>query len=879
MRLNIGPRLTLCFALIILSVLAGDAVVLWQFHIIRAQAERLDHFDRELAAVLRVHTSLLAFHDRLEMLADSKDTGRLVAEAGPLHTAVLEDTQRARNALTFLPSDIQRDPTILPTLEVIQGTLPSQLDVITGLANAGDWEALRLRLANQVHPLESLSSTLVEKVDREVGEEQAQAEKNIQRVQRRIFVIVPITVALTLLIAATLGLAITRSITWPLARLVEGSNMLARGDFQHQVLVSGEDELAQLGRVFNDTARQLRDLYANMQSSEDRLRRVIDTIPAYVWSTLPNGSVDFINQRLLEFTGLRAKDLLGRGWHSVFHPDDLPRYLSAWRVAVAAGETMESEVRVRGAGHDYRWLLIRKVPLRDGQGTIVKWYGTGIEIDDRKRVEEQLRRSEAYLAEAQRLSRTGSFGWEISTGDIYWSDETYQIFGYDRADKPGLEWILERTHPGDRDFVQQILEQAARHGANFDAEHRLLMPDGSVKYLHVLAHGLTDSSGNLEFVGAVTDVTAARQAEEALRNSEEQWRDVFENNPTMYFMVDAAGSIVAVNPFGAEQLGYDMTELIGRPVLNVFCESDREAVQKNVACCFEQLGRARSWEARKMRKDGKLLRVRETAKAVTRASGPIVLIACEDITEQKNAEEALRRAQADLARVNRVTTMGELTASLAHEVNQPIAAAVTDANTCLRWLMRDRPDLDEARQAALRIIKDSQRAADIIGGLRLLFQKGSADREPVDVNDLVREMVVLLRNEATRYAISVRTGLAKGLPRVTGDRVQLQQVLMNLMMNGIEAMKDMDGTRQLTISSQRTSDEQVLISVEDTGVGLPPHQSDQIFDAFFSTKPHGTGMGLRISRSIIESHSGRLWAADNPPRGAGFHFTLPTRVH
>jgi len=246
--------------------------------------------------------------------------------------------------------------------------------------------------------------------------------------------------------------------------------------------------------------------------------------------------------------------------------------------------------------------------------------------------------------------------------------------------------------------------------------------------------------------------------------------------------------------------------------------------------------------------------------------------------ERKQAEEALRQARADLTHANRVSSLGELTASLAHEVNQPIAAAVADANTCVRWLSRDQPDLQEARGAASRVVKDATRAAEIIKRVRLLFKKGSPERELVDVNEIIREMIVLLRSEAALYSIWVRTDLAPDLPQAKGDRVQLQQVLMNLMMNSIDAMKDVDGTRELIIKSQRDENGQVLISVSDTGLGLPPQQADNIFNAFFTTKTHGTGMGLRISRTIVESHGGRLWAADNSPRGATFQFTLPATV-
>jgi signal transduction histidine kinase len=265
-------------------------------------------------------------------------------------------------------------------------------------------------------------------------------------------------------------------------------------------------------------------------------------------------------------------------------------------------------------------------------------------------------------------------------------------------------------------------------------------------------------------------------------------------------------------------------------------------------------------------------------RSIQRRSEQLALINAKlqaQIAERKQAEVALRQAQADLAHANRVSSMGELSASLAHEVNQPIAAAITDANTCLRWLSRDQPDLDEARAAASRAVQDGKRAGDIVNRVRLLFEKGTLQRELVDFNETIRDMTLLLHAEAIQFAVSVGAELAADLPQVMGDRVQLQQVLMNLMMNSIDAMKDVDGARELTLRSQRGDDGHVLISVSDTGVGLPPYQADEIFDAFFTTKSHGTGMGLRISRSIVEAHEGRLWASANSPRGARFCFTLP----
>jgi len=252
---------------------------------------------------------------------------------------------------------------------------------------------------------------------------------------------------------------------------------------------------------------------------------------------------------------------------------------------------------------------------------------------------------------------------------------------------------------------------------------------------------------------------------------------------------------------------------------------------------------------------------------------PIFLVSCEDISQRKDAEEAY----ADLARVSRINVIGELTASLAHEVNQPITAAVANANACLRWLAADTPNLEEAREAASAIVSDGTRAAAIISRTRRLFEKGAPQREAIDVDDVVRDTVLLLAGEASRYSVSIRSWLAAGSLDVVGDRVQLQQVLTNLILNGIDAMKEVEGTREIAIRSRRTDEDQIMVSVSDTGVGLPPERAEQLFDTFFTTKPQGTGMGLSISRSIISAHGGRLWAEPNEPRGAVFRFTLPIR--
>jgi PAS domain S-box-containing protein len=486
----------------------------------------------------------------------------------------------------------------------------------------------------------------------------------------------------------------------------------------------------------------------------------------------------------------------------------------------------------------------------------------------------ELQRSEAFLAQGQSISRTGTFGWNVLNGEIYWSEETYTIFEYDRAVKPTLELIFQRIHPDDRDPVQQTIDRAIKEGTSLDFEHRLLMPDGSVKYLHVIGRALEPSPGGLEYVGAVTDVSQRKQAEE-------KFRGLLESAPDAMIVMNQQGKIVLVNAQVEKLFGYHRDDLLGQEVEILVPERFRDGHPQHRNQFFAQprvrpMGQGLQLYGR--RKDGTEFPVEISLSPLETEEGTLVSGAVRDLTERTRAEEALRQAKADLTHVSRVTTMGELTASLAHEIKQPIAAAVTDAKTCLRWLGRDQPDLAEAREAASRIIKDATRAADIISRVRLLFEKGTTQQELVDVNEVIQEMIVLLRGEATAYSISVRTQLAEDFPRVMGDRMQLQQVLMNLMMNSIDAMKNVDGTREITIQSQRAENGQVLISVSDTGVGLPPEKAEQIFDAFFTTKPHGTGMGHRISRSIIESHGGRLWAANNSPRGARFAFILPTKI-
>jgi PAS domain S-box-containing protein len=660
-----------------------------------------------------------------------------------------------------------------------------------------------------------------------------------------------------------------------------------------------------------------------------------------------------------------------------------------------------------------------------------------------RRSEEALRRSETYLAIAQSLSHTGSFGWNLQSGGIFWSLETFRIFELDPVTKPTLEFILQRVHPGDQVLLKEILDRISLDRTDFQFEHRLLMPDGRVKYLRVSGRA-HDPSSSTDFVGAVTDITSAKQAERELagekrilemvakgdslpeildslcRLVEEQASGVLASIllvdgdrlrhggapslPKAYteaidgaVMGPAAGSCgtaayrgeqVIVEDIANDPLWADYREvalphslracwstpifssegkviatfamyyneprrpsLRDQEIIEHITHLSRVAIERNLT--FEQLQRSEAylaeaqklshtgtwvWDPSKKKNlywseemfricgleprikapdliesrsfihrgdyerisativkavrekadfveehrlilpDGTLKHVQSIGHPVLDETGQLLeyVGTMRDVTERKRAEkerERLHQLEADLAHINRVSMMGELTASLSHELRQPLTAAIANAHACILWLSREKPDLEEARKATQRIIRDSSVAAEIIDRTRELYQKSPPRRELVDVNEVVGEMLVLLMGEINRYSITVRTELSADLPKIMADRVQLQQVFMNLMLNGIEAMKGSGG--ELIVESQPCQVDQLRISISDTGVGLPAEKVDQIFEAFFTTKPQGSGMGLAITRSIVESHGGYLWATANSAQGATFHFTLP----
>jgi PAS domain S-box-containing protein len=633
-HLKIRTRLTWCFIAIISAMLVANLVAVWQLRRTTAPSELLNEADQLSLAAMTVHLDVDTLKNRLSALADINDTSNLLKESGSLRRKFLADLTYAQQLFTR-PGNTKHDPVILRTLETLKATVPPQIDKVEGLAQAKEWPAMRLRLADQVQGLMDLSALLLERVNAEVSQQRGEALESAQRVSRQLFMVLPLTALLTMLLAILLGWHVTRTITEPLSELHAGAQALARGDFEQEVKVTGDDELATVARAFNYATQRLRDSYGQLRNREEALRRsekelrdVIETIPAVVWSTSPDGAIDFISRRWQDLTGLHPDDALGWKWEAAVHPDDRGRYLAEWHAALNNKQKMEAEVRVMHADGEYRWLLARNVPLWDETGNIFKWYGVATDIEDRKRAEQE--------------------------------------------------------------------------------------------------------------------------------------------------------------------------------------------------------------------------------------------------------RERLRQLEADLAHINRVSMMGELATSIAHEVNQPLSGIVSNGSACLRFLAGDAPNVEEAREALRDIVRDGKRAGEVIAHIRALTKRAATPREELDLNETIREVLALVGDEAKKRKVIIRTQFADDLSRVSGDRVQLQQVGLNLIMNGMEAMSGVEQRpRELVITTRTIEPDQVQVTVADSGIGIDPQKIGKIFDSFYTTKAGGMGMGLSISRSILQAHGGRLWATANDGPGTSFHFTLP----
>ena len=1015
---KIVTLLTVCFAVIVLLMTVGDVIAVLQLDRIETEAARYQT-DQKSLAITHVYLDVVTFRDTLTGLVRDQNAQEFAARATALRDNFLRDVTHAQQALTSAP-DAGQDPTILIRIETVKAALPLQVDTLLELVKVADWQAVRFRLAGQEQVLISLSSSLVADVEQEVAQERARALEGIQRTRRQLYLVLPITALLILLVAAVLGWYATSRISGPLAQLDAGAQSLARGEFGYQIELTGNDELAGLARAFNYAAQQLQKLYDDIKRSEAYLAESkakleeaerIAHVGYWEWD-LTSNRVTWSDETYRTY-GLRPQEypidiaLIRK----LIHPEDLEFVFRVAEEAVRGGLRTDVEHRIIRPSGEVRTVHSQGDVKKDPSGRACQMFGTVQDITDRRRAEQRLRESEAYLAEAQRLSQTGSWAWNPTTGDIrYWSEMCYCILGFDPAGPlPRFEEFLHRVHPDDQAAARERFGKAIRDKADFELDYRVVHPEKGIRDIHVVGDAVFDLSGNLgEFVGTVIDVTERKRAEDALQQSQfylaegqrlarmgswafnpsgffEYWsQELFEiygldpqkGAPTLeqYLATlhpqDREFMAETIRRMVAERRGCDVKKRIVRPdgeqryircvgipvvegeVLKGFLGTavdvteqelltqelerqqahlteaqklthtgswawrvpDRNAVELSEEFYrifgFDPAEGTPTWEEylervhpedrlkwtgnieraivekadydhefRILLPNGKVKWIRTVGHPVLSDAGDLEQFvgSSTDITELKSAEqerEKLRQLEADLAHTNRVSTLGEMAASLAHEIKQPIAAAITSANSCIEWLAHEPPNLDRARAAAARIDKYGNRAAEIIDRIRSFYKKSPPQRELVDVNGIIQEMLTLLKGEATRSSIVMRTDLSAELPKIMADRVQLQQVFMNLMLNGIEAMEDSGG--ELTVKSQ-LQDGQLQFSVSDTGAGLPTEKMDQIFSAFFTTKPQGSGMGLAISRSIVESHGGRLWASANGT-GRNFHFTLPIQV-
>jgi PAS domain S-box-containing protein len=507
----------------------------------------------------------------------------------------------------------------------------------------------------------------------------------------------------------------------------------------------GSDRRLALATISRDITERKQAEEA-LRAANERVAMILDSITDNFFAIDKDWRYTYLNTHAAEQMKVLGKDparLIGKVLWEEFPNPTSGEHL---RRAMSERAVVTDEQYYPPLGE---WYENRIYPSPDGGIAVFQRY-----VTERKRIEEELRRSEAYLVDAQRLSHTGSWAWKVSTGELFWSQEHFRICGLDPEKvKPSYPMALQWIHPEDRSFVQRAFEKAIRERSDFELDCRIVRPDGIIRYVHSLGHPVFNESGVLtEYVGTIIDTT-----------------------------------------------------------------------------------------------------------------------------ERKQAEEALLKAQAELVHVTRVLTLGALTASIAHEVNQPLAAIVTNGNACLRWLAHEVPELDEARAAVERIIRDSNRASGVIRRIRALAKNTTPQKAWLDLNDVIHEVIALVQSEVHKHRVSLLMELSATLPLVLGDRIQLQQVLLNLMMNGIEAMHPItDRPRELLIRSQSHEFDTILVAVRDSGIGLDPQSMAQLFDAFFTTKPEGMGLGLSISRTIIEAHSGRLWATPNDDHGVTLLFTLPT---
>ncbi|TXR47028.1 PAS domain-containing sensor histidine kinase [Phyllobacterium endophyticum] len=613
---------------------------------------------------------------------------------------------------------------------------------------------------------------------------------------------------------------------------------------------------------------------------DDEFRIALDTIPTLVWAARPDGTAEFFNMRWLDYTGLTADEARDWGWVASVHPEDTKVLADTWNTIIGSGEPGEAEARLRRADGVYRWFLFRAVPLRDEAGMIVRWYGTNTDIERRRQAEQRTQRAERQLRAA--IDTIPVIVWSAlpdGTNDFH----NQRLLSYTHCSPDqvrGMEWKA-MFHPDD---VQRYIETWAKSvatGTPFECESRLRGADGQYRWFLARAEAMRDEFGDIvKWYGTNIDIDDRKLADQKNIEVEKQLRAAIDAIPVMAWTCLPDGTTDFVNQRSLSYTQFCREQMQGMGWKAMIHPDDVQRHSETWAGSVET-GSSFECESRLRGADGNYRWFLARAEPMRDEFGNIVKWYGTniDIEDRKRAEQDLRTAHADLAHAMRVGALGEMTASIVHEVTQPITAIVISGGACLTWLNKDPPELDNVRTSVEQMVDAGNRTGELVQRLRVLAKKGDAQKELLQINEVIQESLFMVERELTNHSVTTRLELTSTLPPLLGDRVQLQQVIVNLIMNGVDAMAAaVNWPRQLLIKSDQDSSDRVIVVVQDSGIGIDPKDLDRLFDAFFTTKPDGLGMGLRICRTIIEDHGGILWASRNAATGATFQFSLPTET-
>ena len=645
-------------------------------------------------------------------------------------------------------------------------------------------------------------------------------------------------------------------------------------------LAAANEELRKEIAERSEIEKRLLENETLLKQSEARLWELIDTIPVIAWFCLPDGANEFHNKRWTEYTGLSPDESTGSGWRFAYHPEDLPHLIQRRQEYMSSGERGEIQARIRRFDGVYRWFLIRAEPFRDESGKILRWYGTCTDIHDRKVMQEELQESEGKHRVVVETASDAVVSMDASGAIILANPATKRIFGYDPAELIGrplallMPAALRQSH--DHGFKRYVATGQRR--INWQGTELTGLRKDGQEFPVEVSFGELTRSGQKVFTGFIRDISERKRAEEALRVSERDLSLIIETIPGLVWCAAPDGELNYLNQRLLEYTGTSSGDWAELGWANFLHPQDVEATVSAWSRAVAT-GQPHDTQCRLRRADG-VYRwfhtlgqgARDNEGRVTRWYGLLI-----DIDDQKNVEEALRGSEMRLSRATRTATVGEFAASIAHEINQPLAAVVANGHACLRWLSAGPEGLSKAQEAAERIIRDGNESAEVVRRIRALFKKATIDKIELELNEVIAEVLRLLSDEAAKRRVTVEMDLANDLPLVVGDRVQLQQLTFNLLLNGIEAMDPvLDRPRKLHIRSKRHDAEAVLVEIRDSGVGI--EDPEKVFEAFFTTKENGMGMGLSVCRSIVDAHHGRLWAASGSGEGTTFSFTLPIQA-